>query len=96
MLMLTCVSMTAGSECLYLMLTFVSMTARKNVSCNKNEGIKMACANCKIRAHYDKDPKSIIGRIWRFHINFCPGWKSYLKSLSEEERAKIVEKYGIK
>jgi len=56
----------------------------------------MACADCKFRAKYDKNPKSLLGRIWRFHINFCPGWKSYLKSLSDEDRAKIVEKYGIK
>ncbi|MBR2090155.1 MAG: hypothetical protein IJ905_07295 [Fibrobacter sp.] len=56
----------------------------------------MACANCKFRAQYDKNPKSLIGRIWRFHINFCPGWKSYLKSLSEEERIAIKEKYNIK
>ena len=56
----------------------------------------MACANCKIRAQYDKNPKSLIGRFWRFHINFCPGWRSYLKSLSEEERIAIKERYGLK
>jgi len=56
----------------------------------------MACANCKIRAQYDKNPKSLIGRFWRFHINFCPGWKAYLKSLSDEERIAIKEKYGLK
>jgi len=56
----------------------------------------MACANCKIRAQYDKNPKSLIGRFWRFHINFCPGWKAYLKGLTEDERIAIKEKYGIK
>jgi hypothetical protein len=56
----------------------------------------MACADCKFRARYDENPKSLLGRFWRFHINFCPGWRSYLKSLSDEDRAKIVEKYGIK
>ena len=89
MMMLTCVSMT-------LEQTFFSMTLEKIVSCNKNEGIKMACANCKIRAQYDKNPKSLIGRFWRFHINFCPGWKAYLKGLTEDERIAIKEKYGIK
>lgn len=88
-MMLTCVSMT-------LEQTFFSMTLEKIVSCNKNEGIKMACANCKIRAQYDKNPKSLIGRFWRFHINFCPGWKAYLKGLTEDERIAIKEKYGIK
>ena len=56
----------------------------------------MACANCKIRAQYDKNPKSIIGRFWRFHINFCPGWRSYLKNLSEEDRIAIKKKYNLK
>ena len=30
------------------------------------------CATCPFRARYDKNPKSIIGRIWRWYINFCP------------------------
>lgn len=25
------------------------------------------CENCKFRAHYDKDPKSFLGRFWRWH-----------------------------
>lgn len=54
------------------------------------------CANCKFRAKYDKDPKSLLGRFWRWHINFCPGWKGYMKSLSDEERAVIREKYNLK
>lgn len=35
------------------------------------------CENCLIRAKYDQAPKSLIGRFWRWHINFCPGWKGY-------------------
>ena len=30
------------------------------------------------------------------HINVCPGWRAYLKSLSEEERIALKEKYGLK
>lgn len=56
----------------------------------------MACANCKIRAQYDKNPKSLIGRLWHFHTKFCPGFKAYLKSLSDEERVEICAKYDIK
>ena len=56
----------------------------------------MACANCKFRAHYEKNPNSLLGRFWRFHINFCPGWKAYFKGLSDEERAQLTEKYGLK
>ena len=33
---------------------------------------KYPCENCKFRAHYDKNPKSALGRFWRWHINFCP------------------------
>ncbi len=54
------------------------------------------CATCSIRSYYDRKPNSIIGRIWKWHINWCPGWKSYLKSLSENDRNEIVKKYGLK
>ena len=56
----------------------------------------MACADCKFRAKYDENPKSLLGRFWRFHINFCPGWKAYFKGLSDEERTQLKEKYGLK
>ena len=42
------------------------------------------CANCKLRAKYDQKPTSLLGRFWRWHINFCPGWKAYFTSLSVE------------
>lgn len=54
------------------------------------------CANCAMRAKYDEKPKSFGGRFWRWHINFCPGWKLYIKSLSEEEQQHIANKYKIK
>ena len=53
------------------------------------------CANCKIRAKYDKAPKSLAGRFWRWHINFCPGWKGFMESLSEEEREQMKQKYNL-
>jgi hypothetical protein len=52
-----------------------------------------SCANCWFRAKYDKNPKSILGRLWRWHINFCPGWKSYFTSLSQDEKTKLAEQY---
>lgn len=52
-----------------------------------------ACENCRIRAHYDEKPKSLMGRIWHWHINFCPGWKSYFTSQSPEKQAELREKY---
>ena len=44
------------------------------------------CENCKFRAHYDKKPASFLGKFWRWHINFCPGWKGYFTSQSEEKK----------
>ena len=53
------------------------------------------CSTCSFRAKYDNDPKSILGRLWRWHTNFCPGWKSYMMSLPEEERKTLNERYGF-
>ena len=53
------------------------------------------CENCKFRAHYDKKPNSMLGKFWRWHINFCPGWKGYFTSQSEEEKAELREKYNF-
>lgn len=51
------------------------------------------CGTCLFRSKYDKNPKSILGRLWRWHTNFCPGWKAYMASLAEEEKAALVQKY---
>ena len=57
---------------------------------------EQACADCAFRAKYDNNPKSFAGRFWRWHINFCPGWKGYMKSLPDEERLELAKKYNIK
>ena len=54
------------------------------------------CADCKLRAKYDANPKSIAGRFWRWHINFCPGWKGYFTSLSEAEKEQLATKYDFR
>lgn len=54
------------------------------------------CAHCPLRAKYDAAPKSLIGRFWRWHINFCPGWKAYFTSLPEEEKATLRQTYNFK
>ena len=51
------------------------------------------CENCKLRARYDQNPNTLISRIWRWHINFCPGWKGYFNSLSKEQQNELREKY---
>jgi hypothetical protein len=57
---------------------------------------KHQCEECKLRAKHDKYPKSLIGRFWRWHINFCPGWKSYMKSLDESKKEEFAVKYKLK
>ena len=52
------------------------------------------CENCAMRAKYDNKPRSLIGRIWKWHIKFCPGWKSYLQSVSDEKRLELFSTYG--
>ncbi|MBP1615213.1 MAG: hypothetical protein H6Q13_2661 [Bacteroidetes bacterium] len=54
------------------------------------------CSECSLRAKYDKNRKSLSGRFWRWHINFCPGWKAYFKSLSPEEQAELRKEYNFK
>ena len=58
--------------------------------------MEQKCEKCKLRSHYDKNPKSFLGRFWRWHINFCPGWKGYFNSLSDEKKNELREKYNFK
>lgn len=54
------------------------------------------CENCSMRAKYENNPQSLVGRFWRWHINFCPGWKSYFTSLSGDEQQKLRDRYNFK
>jgi len=54
------------------------------------------CANCGLRAKHDENPKSLLGRFWRWHINWCPGWKGYLTALPQAERVELAQKYNMK
>jgi len=55
---------------------------------------KHNCPQCPFRQKYDRKPTSLLGRFWRWHINFCPGWKAYINSLSEEEQKELRIKYN--
>jgi hypothetical protein len=57
---------------------------------------KQNCENCGFRSKYDNNPKSFLGRLWRWHANWCPGWKKYMKSLPDEQRVELAERYGMK
>jgi hypothetical protein len=56
---------------------------------------KSGCAACSFRARYDNNPKAFLGRLWKWHTNFCPGWKSYMTSLPDQERLELAEKYNM-
>ncbi|HKL92315.1 MAG: hypothetical protein PHQ26_00830 [Bacteroidales bacterium] len=51
------------------------------------------CGNCPLRSKYDQNAKTFAARFWRWHINFCPGWKAYFKSLSPDDQQNIRERY---
>ena len=53
------------------------------------------CENCNFRAHYDKKPNSFLGKFWRWHINYCPGWKGYFTSQNEEKKVELRAKYNF-
>jgi len=53
------------------------------------------CATCTFRARYDEKPKSLLGRVWRWHATFCPGWKAYMATLPDDEKRLIIEKYNF-
>jgi hypothetical protein len=55
-----------------------------------------SCQKCRLRAKYDKNPKSLLGRVWRWHIGFCPGWKKYFKNLPEDKKLELSNRYDLK
>jgi hypothetical protein len=54
------------------------------------------CENCGIREKYDAKPRSFLGRLWRWHANWCPGWKKYITSLPDDQRRELATRYGMK
>jgi hypothetical protein len=52
------------------------------------------CQTCIFRKKYDHNPHSILARLWKWHTGWWPGWKSYLNSLPDERRKKILQKYS--
>ncbi|WED23683.1 hypothetical protein L3Q72_20830 [Vibrio sp. JC009] len=56
---------------------------------------KHNCEECKFRGKYDQNPNSLSGKLWRWHINFCPGWKAYMASLEDEKKNEVLKKYHL-
>ena len=56
---------------------------------------KFPCETCRFKARYDNNPKSLAGRFWRWHINFCPGWWAYFTHQDEDTKAALRAKYNF-
>jgi len=54
------------------------------------------CEKCWLRKKYDNHPNSLLGRLWRWHITFCPGWKRFYRNLSAEKQAEMARHYHLK
>jgi len=53
------------------------------------------CETCNLRAKYDAKPSSLLGRLWRWHAGWCPGWKKFITSLPDERRRELAQRYGM-
>lgn len=54
------------------------------------------CETCGMRARYEQNPRSLLGRLWKWHTGWRPGWKKYLGTLDDAERAELVHRLGLK
>jgi hypothetical protein len=43
------------------------------------------CETCVMRTKAEKNPKSIMSRIWRWHTKWCPAWKKYQAELAKKQ-----------
>jgi hypothetical protein len=39
------------------------------------------CENCAMRKKAEENPDKFASKLWKWHTNWCPGWKAYQKSL---------------
>jgi hypothetical protein len=51
---------------------------------SENTQPEFNCGNCPLRAKAEAKPKSLIGRFWRWHTTWCPGWKAYQEYLASQ------------
>ncbi|MFC1994463.1 hypothetical protein ACFLVI_04270 [Chloroflexota bacterium] len=49
------------------------------------------CEACRMRLRAERKPNSIISKIWRWHIKWCPGWKSYQRELAANKDSSASE-----
>lgn len=48
-----------------------------------------------VRAINNEENYVKAGNFWRWHINFCPGWKGNFSHQDEETKAALREKYNF-
>ena len=48
---------------------------------------EFGCETCAMRLKAEEKPKSLMARLWRWHITWCPGWKAYQEHLAAQEKA---------
>jgi hypothetical protein len=46
---------------------------------------KQGCENCGLRKQAEAHPNTWKARLWRWHTKWCPGWKAYQRSLSQQK-----------
>lgn len=84
-----------GDTGLVVLLPFAFGRVRCRIQTGGAAMAEHACANCRIRARHDRNPRSFLSKLWRWHASWCPGFKSYLFSLPEGQRRALAEKYGL-
>lgn len=50
---------------------------------SENKPQESGCADCGLRKKAEASPKSLLGRLWYWHIKWCPGWKAYQETLNK-------------
>ena len=55
-----------------------------------------SCETCRLRARHDSAPRSLLGRLWRWHASWCPGWRKYITSLPDDRRRELAARYGMR
>jgi hypothetical protein len=44
------------------------------------------CETCGMRLKAEKNPRSMMSRIWRWHTDWCPMWKAYQQELAQKAK----------
>jgi hypothetical protein len=52
---------------------------------SRNSEEKPRCEDCPFRKKAEAKPQSLLGRLWYWHIKWCPGWTAYQECLVQQE-----------